>query len=328
MSGPGYGPPAAAKPSGAVRAHAGAILLLALLAAACGGRPSVARDTQAACEASEVLGQLWDGLAEASGIARDPRRPDLFWLHNDSGNEAALYAVDAEGRLRARVPVFGTANRDVEDIAVARCEGGWCLWLADIGDNAGVRLFVEVHRLPLPPLPTVPVGAQASGSEPLHPLATYTLVYPDGARDAESLVVDAGRRELLIVTKGRDGVVSVYAAGLDTLEAAHQPVPLQRLGRLPVPTGGSSAQLVTAADLSPDGARLAVRSYAALYLFPWAGTEAFDSLTTPASSSLLGLLEPQGEGLAFGDDGEQVYLASEARDERPPQLSRILCPAR
>ena len=35
--------------------------------------------------------------------------------------------------------------------------------------------------------------------------------------------------------------------------------------------------------------------------------------------------EPQGEGVTWGADGESLYLASEGRNGRPPQLSRILC---
>jgi hypothetical protein len=139
-------------------------------------------------------------------------------------------------------------------------------------------------------------------------------------------VVDATRGELLIVSKGREDVVELYAADLRALEAADAPVVLDRIGRLAVPIGEGSQQYITAADLSPDGARLAVRAYSTLYLFPWQGVAAFDSLTAPQSISLLAALEPQGEGVAFARDGKTLYLASEGRDGRPPQLSRVVCP--
>jgi hypothetical protein len=154
---------------------------------------------------------------------------------------------------------------------------------------------------------------------------SYTMVYPGGPRDAEALFIDSERGELGIVTKGREGLIELYVADLLTLESADGPVALERVGRLDMPTGGSSSHFVSAADLSPDGTRLAVRSYSRLYLFDWAGFARFDTLAAPVSVSLLSALEPQGEGLAFTADGSRLYLASEGRESLPPQLSRIDC---
>jgi len=261
-------------------------------------------------------------LSEASGIARDPRRADLFWVHNDSGHAPVLYAVDTTGALVVQAAVEGVIATDVEDIAVARCAEEWCLFFADMGDNLATRPQVYVHRLPLPDLPTDAAAAIA----PVTPLATYALVYPDGPRDAESLFIDADRGELGIVTKGRNGRVELYAADLQTLELVDGPVALTRIGRLDVPIGADvSSQYVTAADLSPGGTRLAVRSYTVLYFFDWAGAAAFDTAAAPAAATLLPAFEPQGEGLAFAVDGVRLYMASEGRESLPPQLSRIDC---
>jgi hypothetical protein len=267
-------------------------------------------------------GTLPAPLFEASGIVRDPRRADLFWVHNDSGHQPVLYAVDSTGALAGEVPITGATNRDVEDIAVARCAEGWCLFFADIGDNLAAYAEVYVYRLPLPAIPS----DAAVPADPVSPVMTYTLVYPGGARDAESLFVDSDRGELGVVTKGRNGLVELYVADLETLESVDGPVALERVGRLDVPIGSNvSAQYVTAADLSPDGTRLGVRSYSNLYLFDWAGSATFDTLAVPASFTLLPALEPQGEGLTFTIDGTRIYLASEGRESLPPQLSRIDC---
>ena len=45
------------------------------------------------CEGAVALGELPAELFEASGMARDPRRPDLFWIHNDSGNEPTTWPM-------------------------------------------------------------------------------------------------------------------------------------------------------------------------------------------------------------------------------------------
>lgn len=301
---------------------AGAPLALALLASC---SSSVAESNgdlgEAACGPAAAIGSLPAELAEASGIARDPRRADLFWLHNDSGHQAMLFAVDSSGEIVGRAPLEGATNRDVEDIALAGCPEGWCLYYADMGDNLAVHDQIYVYRLPLPELP-----AGSADLPAVSPLASYTLVYPGGPRDAETLFVDSDRGELGIVTKGRDGRVDLYVADLQTLEAVDGPVALDRVGPLEVPVSPDVTALwVTAGDLSPDGDRLAVRSYVSLYLFEWEGSAAFDTSVTPAVASLLAADEPQGEGLTFDLGGERIYLASEGTADGPPKLSRIDC---
>ena len=299
-----------------------ACALIGLTACSSGVAESNGDPVVTECQAAIAAGALPAEVSEASGIARDPRSADLFWVHNDSGHDPILYGVDSTGALAGTTPIAGATSRDPEDITVARCPEGWCLYFGDTGDNGAVRRAVEVHRLPLPPIPT----DAAVPSEPVSPLMSYTLIYPGGPRDAEGLFVDWERGELGIVTKGREGRVDLFVADLETLESVDGPVVLDRVGRLPVPVDPSiTSQFVTAADLSPGGSRLAVRSYSTLYMFDWAGSASFDTLAAPQSTSLLTALEPQGEGLTFTADGSRLYMASEGVDPRPPQLSRIDC---
>lgn len=281
------------------------------------------------CDLAVPVSALPSVLGEASGIARDPRRPDVFWLHNDSGNGLTLFAVDTTGALLATVPVMGASGVDPEDIAVGRCRDSWCLYLGDIGDNRARRSSIRVHRLPLPELPAPKSATGATPGGPVTPLASWELVFPDGPRDAEGLAVDDARNELLLLTKGREGRVDLYVASIAELEGGEGPATsLRRIGRLAIPVGLHTAQFVTAADLSPDGLRLAVRSYTTLFLFPWCGSAEQDTASSPVVISLVPAFEPQGEGLGWGSDGSVLYLASEGRDGRPPQLSRIRCPRR
>lgn len=315
-----------------------AAVALSACAAVAGCSAGSGRETGAdasSCGAAVALAALPEMLGEASGMARDPRRTDLFWVHNDSGNEPLLFAVDTTGALRATVRVTGGSDRDLEDIALGRCGSSSCLYLGDIGDNRGAYKSVRVHQLPLPDLPPEPsaTGAPSGPNAPydgvVSPLASWELVYPGGPRDAEGLAVDDARGELLIVTKGRTGPIELYASPLAELEASRgATVTLRRVGRLAIPVGRNTAQLVTAADLSPDGTRLAIRSYANLFLLSWHGTAEQDTAEAPVVTSLLPAFEPQGEGLGWSADGETLYLASEGRNGRPPQLSRIRCPRR
>jgi hypothetical protein len=320
-------------------------MVCAVVAGCSAGAGREAGQEAPSCDVAVALATLPEMLGEASGIARDPRRADLFWVHNDSGNEPLLVAVDTAGRARATVRVTGGSDRDLEDIALGRCGTAWCLYLGDIGDNRAVYPGIRVHQLPLPDLPPESSAAGDPSALPVEgasvqpgpargpydgvvsPLASWELVYPGGPRDAEGLIVDDARRELLVVTKGRTGPIELYAAPFAELEATRgEAVVLRRAGRLAIPVGQNTSQYVTAADLSPDGTRLAIRSYANLFLVRWRGSAAQDSAEAPAVASLLTAFEPQGEGLGWGEDGETIYLASEGRDGRPPQLSRIRCP--
>lgn len=302
--------------------------------ATCGGSSgdrTMARDTPDRCEAPEMVGELPAELLEASGITRDPRYADVFWAHNDSGNPAELFAVDAAGRLVAVVPLEDAPNRDFEDIAVGPCPSGSCIYLGDIGDNLAVYSSVRIHRLPLPELPADAAtsgAAEAPTLPALRPDASWHLVYPAGPRDAEALAIDAERDELIVVTKGREDVVELYHLPLGELRGRPgSPDTLRRVGRLPLPIGSGTSQLITAGDLSPEGSRLVVRSYTTLFEFAWPGAADFDTLAVHAASSLLSALEAQGEGVAWDESGEVLVLVSEGRGGRPPSISRIRCPA-
>lgn len=292
-------------------------------------RENGARQGELSCGPATVLATLPGLLIEASGIARDPRRDDLFWLHNDGGREARLYGVDTTGAVLATVVVPDVTSSDLEDAAIGRCGSDWCVYLGDIGDNRARRSSIRVHVVPLPELPAGGDEVEPNGgsTQELSALVSWELQYPDGPRDAESLVIDDARQQLLVVSKGRqsDGVV-LYATDLAEFEPGDRSIrTLDRVGRLAIPVGGSTSLLVTAADLSPDGAFLAVRSYASLHLLAWSGAASQDTSLVPYSAMLFLAFEPQGEGVTWGADGEYLYLASEGRNGRPPQLSRMRC---
>jgi len=296
-------------------------------------RRESALPTNLTCGPATVVAILPESLVEASGIARDPRRNDLFWLHNDGGSEIVLFGVDTLGVVLSTARVSGVTNRDIEDVAIGQCGSDWCVYLGDIGDNRSRRSSVRVHRIPLPALPDPDNdSAEQSGNaeQELTALGSWELEYPDGPRDAEALLIDDARGQLSVISKGRmsAGVV-LYSIDLAEFDRGDDSTrTLRRIGRLDIPIGASPSQLVTAADLSPDGTLLALRSYASLHLLPWSGAFLQDTTLVPYSALLFLAFEPQGEGVTWGDDGEFLYLASEGRNGRPPQISRIRCQSR
>lgn len=277
---------------------------------------------QVTCSTPERIGRLAPQLVEASGITRDPVNAEVLWLHNDSGHQPSLYAVDLSGQLIGVAPLEGVSAMDLEDIAIGQCDTGWCFYLGDIGDNVGIRPGITVHRLPVPVLPAAGAALELP---PIEAVATFVLRYPDGARDAESLVIDDERGEILILSKGRSGEVGLYSASLPASADTGNARVLTFRGILPIPTKQGISHQATAADLKPDGSLLAVRTYVTLYLFEWEGAEAFNPDMEPHAESLRSIDEPQGEGVTFALEEGRLYLASEGQRTNPPLLSEIRC---
>lgn len=223
-------------------------------------------------------------IPETSGLAISRRNPGLLWSHNDSGNAAVLFALDARGVVRGRVRV-PKDTRDWEDISAARCPRGDCLYIADIGDNGSQRRQVTIYRVPEP----------ARGDAQTAPPEVFNATYVDGPHNAEALfVVDA---DLFIVTKDRAG--SVYRATI-TPTGSRQ-LTFQRVGQLGI-------AMVTDAETSRDGTSVVVRTTDEVVLFRTA--DLIRGTYTPFFRTRIdGLREPQGEGVAL--DGDMLYLSSE-----------------
>ncbi len=241
---------------------------------------------------------------EASGLSAGVRNPDVWWVHNDSGDAPRLFALDQVGEQVATVNLSGADAVDWEDMAVgpAAQGSGGTIYVGDIGDNAQVRPSVQVYRLTEPELTTGgPPSTLTVNAERL------TLTYPDGAHDAEALLVDPVRGDLVVLTKdwtmqGRAGVYRA-PAGL----AAGSTTVLQKMTTLKLPAGA----LVTAADISPDGSVVAVRTYGAVTLFPRPAGKALWAAFNQPSCGGPAVSEPQGESIGFATDGSSYTTVSE-----------------
>jgi hypothetical protein len=231
---------------------------------------------------------------EASGLAVSRGHPGLLWTHNDSGNDAVLFAIDASGAMRGQVRVK-ILMRDWEDISAAPCpslglRSGQvrdCLYLGDIGDNSINRRRIQVLVVAEPD----PAAAETARPE------IFNVAYPDGAHNAEAMFVVGGR--LFIVT--RDGGM-LY--GSDAPLRENHDLTLRRISSL-------GLGVVTDAEASPDEASVAVRTSHEVAIYRTADLIG-GSVTPHVRISLDGLGEPQGEGVALADNGT-LFLASEGR---------------
>ncbi|GGA77350.1 hypothetical protein GCM10011521_14540 [Arenimonas soli] len=250
-------------------------------------------------------------IGEISGLAAATHFPGHYWVINDSGSPAQLHLVDGNGRFQGSVDTPGVPNRDWEDLASFRFEGGDYLLIADVGDNGGLRRELQLYVLEQP----------RDLGQPALLAWTIRFTWPDGARDCEAAAVDPVAGEVLLVSKKRVPAELFRVP----LRPGRDPVVAERLGTLPgieQPDAGTLAEnpvygryrsQVTAADLSPNGRVLAVLNYQSVHFLirPRGGDwrEVLDQ-NNKMPHLLLPWL-PQAEALAFDPAGTEMVIGSE-----------------
>jgi hypothetical protein len=215
-----------------------------------------------------------DRVFESSGLVD---RGDVVYTTNDSGDDAVIYGVDpGTGRTVSRT-TYADSVEDVEDLAPGV---GGTVWVGDTGDNRRRRDDIAVYR--------VTPGRGDSD----RPAPRYTLTYPDGPHDAETLLVSPRTQRVLVVSKSAFGGI-VYAASRHLVPGT-RPNRLRPFARV--------SGLVTDGAFLPDGRHVVLRTYgtASLYTFPGFGL--VGTVRLPS--------QPQGEGISVGATG-RVLLSSE-----------------
>jgi len=246
-------------------------------------------------------------VRESSGLVASRRDPGLFWTHNDSGDGPFVYAFDRAGRSRGTFHVEGARARDWEDIAAGPgpARGQTYLYVGDIGDNEREREYVVVYRFPEPEAAAAAAGAVGATA----PAEAIRVKYPDGAHNAEALLVHPQTGDLYVVTKTPDG------AGVYKLAApfsAGAPNTFERVATLRGPDFFGT--LVTGGDISPDGHRVALCDYAQGYeLTLPEGARGFDDVWLQAPAAVSLGLRIQGEAVCYSLDGAALLATSERR---------------
>ena len=248
-------------------------------------------------------------IDEASGIAASRVNPGVLWVHNDAGDEARLYALNAEGTLLATFALTGVAAGDWEDLAIgpgpdpARSY----IYVGDIGDNELTRPQVAVHRVAEPKVDPAARDVSASLSD----VTTFALSYPDTPNNAESVLVDPSDGAVYLLTKHEDGRSTMLRV------AGDPPATLEPIVTLAFGAGalGGGGRLVTGGDIAPDGKELVIRTRGAAFVWrreagePWSDVLATDPCRVALRS------EPQGEAVAYAADGSGLYTISEGRNQ-------------
>jgi hypothetical protein len=181
-------------------------------------------------------------------------------------------------------------------MASVRIGGTPYLYAGDIGDNSSRRATIVVYRL-LEPL------AQP-GKHVVKSYEKYTLRYPDGPHDCETLLV-APNGDLQVVTKSFDGLCKVY--GLRTPKGSGS-YTLSRLGELQLNDNFVMGRLATGGAINETGTRVVIRTYSAAWLFETANLKTwFRSKPTRLELPK----EPQGESICFDEKKHRFLTSSE-----------------
>lgn len=267
----------------------------------------------------------FEPIGEMSGIVRSPL-DDSFWVHNDSGDEPRLFALDVEGRVQIPASLAGdyhgeeaeagkepwpgvfienAVNQDWEDVT----SDGVNLYIADMGNNRNARRNLGIYVVPWESLSDTRT-ATATRFIPVHYPEQTGFPPLERHFDSESLFFADG--SLYAITKHR------------------QPVPIQQaepganLYRLDSQSESDSNSLTlvdhhpdltsaTAAELSTDGQTLAVLSYNAIWLFE--RPETGDMWLSAPSRQLALDIETarQVEAVAWLD-ADTIIVTNEQRD--------------
>ncbi len=204
-------------------------------------------------------------------------RHGLTFTVNDSGDSGRVFAVDRSGET-VGVTSWAGDPTDVESLAPA---GRHSVWVGDTGDNSGSRESIEVLK--------VPVGRFTREVTP----AAYSLVYPDGPHDAETLLSQPRTGRLYVVTKSIFGG-TVYAAP-KVLSPDHPNRLHSVSGAIGIATDGS---------FFPDGHHYVLRDYSGATVYTFPGFKRVGSFRLPR--------QRQGEGIAVAPGGS-VHISTEGQ---------------
>ncbi len=247
-------------------------------------------------------------VVEASGVAESWRTPGVLWMHNDSGDTARVFAVRTTGEALATFELDGARPVDWEDLAVGPGPDPRrsYVYAGDVGDNLLVRANIRLRRFPEPEIPVAvpPPTVRLVGVE------SFTLVYPDGPHNCETLLVDPRTADVFVVSKSNDGISPIYRAAAPL--SADRDNPLERVGSLtfgPAPLQGNT--LTTGGSFTRTGDAILIKTYGSAFLWR-RGRQATvaQALATDACPVPLAA-ERQGEAIGFAVDGNGYYTVSE-----------------
>ena len=237
-------------------------------------------------------------IDEASGLTASINFAGYLWTLQDSQSPASLYLISPDGKKIKEYPVPDAENRDWEDLTCGPGpeNGRSYLYIGDIGNNnMPLSEVCTIYRLP--------EINDINGSFISDQIKKIQFKYPDGVRDAETLLLDPVTKDIFVISK------EMSQAGIYRLaypQSTSEIITAEKVGVIP------SMTMATSGSISSDGTEIMVRNYISVFYWKKRQEQTVSETISKNYISLLSIvLEPQGEGICFDRQGTGFYTFSE-----------------
>ena len=258
-------------------------------------------------------------VTESSGLAASLCQENVFWTHNDSGDDAYIFARTSEGKHLGTWRVTNAENDDWEDIAVYKAPEGTCyLYIGDIGNNKLDRAKQRIYRIKEPAVS--PSGAGSNKKNPLmtEPADAAQFKYADTPHNAETMMVRQQTADVYVLTKRMDGPSLVFK--IKPAFGSDQPTTAEKVGDVSVPAVPNG--LLTGGAISPDGKNVILCDYSAGYELKIGDANDFDQIWAQKPIPVDLGDRKQGESVTYSSDGKAVFATSEKKNSPIIEMMR------
>jgi hypothetical protein len=238
-------------------------------------------------------------INEASGLDASSISKDVLFTHNDSGGEPKVFAININGKFLGSINLNDLTNRDWEDITIGSGPdpSKEYIYIGEIGDNNSQYEIKYVYRFIEPTF----LSSQSPKDVSISQVDKLSFVYPDGKRDAETLMLDPLTKDLIIVSK-RETNVNVYRW--------KYPQSIGKVDTLKLISTLNMSSIV-GGDISSNGKEIIIKNYNQIYYWSRTNSESLENTFKKNPLSLPYTLEPQGESLCFSSDNNGYFTLSE-----------------
>jgi hypothetical protein len=242
-------------------------------------------------------------LKEISGIIASRANANVLWVHNDSGDESVLYAINTKGEHLGKYRLRGITARDWEDIALGSGPQPDVdyLYIGDFGDNDYKYDCKYIYRVPEPEVHY----NQTPVSTFIDKIEILVFQFPNGRKNAETLLIDPISKDIYILSKS-DSIAEVYCT-INTF-SKKEPITLNYLGTISVP-------MAVGGDISPSGKEILIKNYFSVFYWKREPDNTIWEALQKEFKIIPYIPEPQGEAICWKFDGSGYYTVSEERAE-------------